>query len=114
MDVRFLRTAEGECPVEDFLDDLSPKDAQKALWVFRLIERQERIPTTYLKKLADTEEIWEVRIQGTRQTYRILAFRQRGQLWLMNGFSKKSRRTDPRQITRAESLRQDFIARQRE
>jgi len=68
--VEFLRTSDGKCPVEDFLDDLSAKDAQKVLWVLRLIENVERVPATYLKKLVGTEEIWEVRIQVTRQTYR--------------------------------------------
>ena len=88
---------------------MSPKDAQKVLWVFRLIERQERVPATYLKKLADSEEIWEVRIQGTRQACRVLAFRQQDHLLVMNGFTKKSRRTDPRQVVRAERMRRDHI-----
>lgn len=111
MVVAFLRTEAGECPVEEFLDGLFPKDAQKVLWVFRLIERLERVPTSYLKKLVGTDEIWEVRAQGTRQAFRVLSFLQGDRLWLMNGYSKKSRRTDAREIRRAEGMRREFIVR---
>jgi len=111
-EVRFLRTKAGKCPVEEFLDGLAAKDAQKVLWVFRLIERLERVPTWYLKKLVGTEEIWEVRAQGTGQTFRILGFRYGERLWLTNGYSKKSRRTDAREVQRAERMRRDFITRQ--
>jgi phage-related protein len=113
MRIRFLRTPDGQSPVESFLDGLPPKDAQKVLWTFRLLERLERIPITYLRKLAGTAEIWEVRIQGTRQIYRVLGFHHRGTLWLTNGYSKKSRRTDRLQIARAERSRTDFITAQR-
>ena len=99
--------------LEGFLDGLPPKDAQKALWVFRLIERIERVPITYLRKLTGTEEIWEVRIQGTRQIYRVLGFRHRETLWLTNGYSKKSRRTDRQQIAKADRSRANFITAQR-
>lgn len=105
MRIRFLRSEDGSCGAEDFLDALPPKDAQKALWVLRLIEHLDRVPTTYLKKLQGTEEIWEVRIQGTRQTYRILGFLDQQALWLTNGYSKKDSRTDRREISRAETLR---------
>ena len=110
--VRFVRTAEGRCPVEEFLDALPAKDAQKVLWVFRLVERLDRVPRTHLKKLTGSEEIWEVRVQGTRQTYRVFCFYEEKTLWAMHGYSKKSRRTDPREIRRAERMRREFFARQ--
>jgi hypothetical protein len=72
--VRFYRTADGRCPVEEFLDDLPPKDAQKVLWVFRVIERLDRVPKAYLKKLTDSEDIWEVLVSGSGRIYRILSF----------------------------------------
>lgn len=112
MVVEFLRTEAGECPVEEFLDRLAPKDAQKVPCVLRLIERLERVPASYLKKLVGTEGIWEVRAQGTRQTFRILSFRHGDGLWVMNGYSKKSRRTDAQEVRRAERMRRGFITRQ--
>lgn len=91
------------------MDSLSAKDAQKVTWVLRLIERLERTPTSYLKKLTGSEEIWEVRIQSSGQSFRIMAFFDGDDLWLMHGFSKKGRRTDPREIRRAERMRRDHL-----
>jgi len=107
--IRFLRTSEGICPVEEFLDGLSAKDAQKVLWVLRLIEGLDRVPRTYLKKLTGAENIWEIRVQGTRQIYRIFCFPYREDLWAMQGYSKKNRRTDSQEIRRAERLRRDYM-----
>ena len=112
--IRFLRSEDGACAVEDFLDALAPKDARKALWVLRLIERLQRVPVTYLKKLTGTDEIWEVRIQGTRQTYRILGFLEHERLWLTSGYAKKDRRTDRREISRAERLRAHHVSSRRD
>ena len=60
----FYRTEDGRCPVEEFLDSLQAKEAQKVLWVLRIIEEFEIVPTHYLKKLTDTEEIWDVELRS--------------------------------------------------
>ncbi len=39
------------------------KQAQKVLWVLRLVEKLEHVPGQDLKKLINTEDIWEVRGQ---------------------------------------------------
>jgi len=52
----FYRTEEGRCPVEEFLDSLQAKEAQKVLWVLRIIEELELVPTQYFKKLTDSGE----------------------------------------------------------
>ncbi len=57
--VLFYRTADGRCPVQDFLDALPSKAAQKVVWVLRLLEDLEMIPAVYFKKLSGTEEIWD-------------------------------------------------------
>jgi|APSaa5957512622_1039677.scaffolds.fasta_scaffold74438_2 phage-related protein len=111
--VRFLRTAKGRCPTEEFLDGLPPSDARKVLWVLRLIERVDRVPATYLKKLTATEEIWEIRVRGAGQSYRVLCFRLAEVLWVMSGFPKKSRRIPVGQIERAKRMRREFTERQR-
>ena len=49
--VEFYRTDVGKCPIEEFLDSLSGKQAQKIAWVLQLIEDLDVIPTAYLKKL---------------------------------------------------------------
>jgi len=42
--VNFYRLPNGKSPVEDFLDSLTGKQAQKVLWVLQLIEELEVIP----------------------------------------------------------------------
>ncbi len=37
-EITFYRTDSDKCPIEEFLDLLSGKQAQKVLWVLRLIQ----------------------------------------------------------------------------
>jgi len=46
-EVIFYRTESGDCPVEEFLDALSAKQAQKVTWVMELIEDLETVPVKY-------------------------------------------------------------------
>jgi hypothetical protein len=62
--ITFYITADGKCPVQDFLDALPGKVAQKVVWVLRLLEDLEMVPATYFKKLVGPEDIWECRIQS--------------------------------------------------
>jgi len=41
----FYRTEDGRCPLEEFLDSLQPKEAQKVLWVLRIIEEFKMVLT---------------------------------------------------------------------
>ena len=47
-------------------------------WVFRLIERIDRVPRQYFKKLTATDEIWECRVRTTRGSYRFFPFFGKG------------------------------------
>ena len=89
--VNFYRLSNGETPVEAFLDSLTGKQAQKALWVLQLIEELENVPRQYFKKLVDSEGIWEVRIQFGKDIFRLLGFFDgKTLLILTNGFVKKT------------------------
>ena len=48
--------------MEEFLDSLLGKQAQKVVWVLRLIEELEVVPSQYFKKMVNTKDIWEVRV----------------------------------------------------
>ena len=61
--VIFYRTSNGKCPVQEFLDSLPGKAAQKIAWVLSLIEDIDILPASYFKKLVGSDEIWECRIQ---------------------------------------------------
>jgi phage-related protein len=110
----FYQTEKGKCPVEEFLDSLDPKEAQKVSWVLRFIQELERVPSQYFKKLTGTGEIWECRVNISSKSYRIFAFFLEGDtLVLTHGYSKKSQKTDVRQIKRAENYRRDYFDRKR-
>jgi len=113
-EINFYRDKLGYCPVEEFIDSLNAKQAQKIAWVLRLIEEQESIPSSYLKKLVNTEEIWEVRIQLGNNIFRVLGFFEDNNLIILtSAFHKKSQKTPKKEIELAEKRRKDYLKRRR-
>jgi phage-related protein len=112
--VLFYKTIDGKCPVQEFLDSLSGKVAQKVLWTLNLLEDLEIIPSIYFKKLTGTEGIWECRIQYGSNIYRIFCFfDSHSVVVLTHGLVKKSQKTPQREIDKAESYRKDFLSRRK-
>lgn len=110
--VEFYRFPNGNSPIEEFLDSLTGKQAQKVLWVLRLIEELDVVPRQYFKKLVDSEGIWEVRIQFGNDIFRILGFFASGVLLVMtNGFAKKTQKTPPQEIELAIRRKREYLAR---
>jgi phage-related protein len=96
--------------VEEFLDALTSKQAQKVAWVLQLIEELEVVPTQYFKKLVNTEDIWEVRIQQGGNIFRLLGFFDGATLIILTqGFAKKSQKTPLDEIRLAESRKRDYF-----
>ena len=73
-EISFYKTTAGKSPVEEFLDSLTGKQAQKVAWVLRLIEEIDKVPAQYFKKLPGTADIWEVRVQMGGDIVRLLGF----------------------------------------
>jgi phage-related protein len=112
--ILFHQTAAGRCAVREFLDSLDSKTAQKVIWVLQLIEELDRVPERYFKKLAGSDEIWEVRVHHGAHFIRLFGYFGEGSsLVLTNGFSKKSRKTPIREILTAESCRKEHFARRK-
>jgi phage-related protein len=96
-------TVSGKSPVEDFLDLMSSKQAQKTAWVFSLIEELPTVPTNYLKKLVNTDDIWEVRVAFANDIFRFLGFFDGAELIVLNhAFQKKTQKTPRKDIKIAE------------
>jgi phage-related protein len=113
-EIEFYRTEKGRCPVEEFLDSLSDKHAQKVAWVLRLVEKLDRVPEQYLKKLAGNEHLWEIRAQFGGNSYRLLGFFDGPVLLILtSAFSKKQQKTPSREIEVAEARRSDYLERRR-
>lgn len=108
----FYRTEDGKCPVQDFLDSLSGKVAQKVAWVLRLVEDLDIVPANYLKKLVNSQEIWECRIQLGSNIYRIFCFFEgKSIIVLTHGIVKKTQKTPPHEIEKAETYRKAYLQR---
>ena len=100
---------EGErCRLIQFLDNLSEREMDK---VFGYIEHiAEHGPPNNIekyRKLRGVEELWELKIAKVR----IIVFYARpDRMILAHGFRKRSRRTPPKEIARAEHLRDEYLA----
>jgi phage-related protein len=111
--VVFYKTQRGYCPVKEFLDSLSGKEAQRLAWLLTLVEEIDRIPENHFKKLRGTDGIWEGRIQLGVRTFRLLGFFYSNATFVVtNGFAKKSQKTPRREIQTAERYKQDYYERQ--
>lgn len=111
-EIRFYRSESGSCPVEEFLDSLSGKQAQKAAWVLQLIEDMDIIPVQYFKKLVNTDDLWEVRVQTGNNIFRLLGFMDGEKLVVLNhGFQKKTQKTPKKEIQVAEARKKDYLKR---
>lgn len=110
----FYRTSSGNNPVEDFLDFLSPKQVQKVIWVLKLVTELESIPTKYFKKLVNTDDIWEIRVQLDNNIFRILCFFDSNNIIILtNGFIKKTQKTPKTEIELAEKRKNDYLQRKK-
>ena len=87
------------------------KVTQKIVWVLRLLEDLDKVPSSYFKKLIGTEEIWECRIQFGSNAYRIFCFFMNHSVVLTHGFVKKSQKTPADEMERAQAYRRDFLKR---
>jgi len=70
--ISFYRTASGNCPVKEHLDNLTDVQATKIAWVLKLIREIDQVPSKYFKKLVKTNDIWEARVDVGRNTFRLL------------------------------------------
>jgi phage-related protein len=110
-EINFYRTANGNCPVEEFLDSLTGKQAQKVAWTLQLIEELDRVPGKYLEKMTGTDNLWEVRVEFAGNIFRLLGWLDGGTLILGHGFQKKTPKTPAREIETTEQRKNDYFNR---
>lgn len=111
-EIIFYRTESGFCPVEEFLDSLSPEHAQKATWVMQLVEELEIIPVKYFKKMTGTDGLWEVRVQSGNNIFRLFGFLEGKNIIVLNhAFQKKTQKTPKKDIQISETRKKDYLRR---
>ena len=114
--VEFYETRDGQCPVQEFLEDLriksaSNKDAriqhkQASLYIELLQQNGTRLNDNITKHLEDG--IWELRPGNNRVFY---FFYENNTFVLLHQFRKKSQKTPKREIEKAKSERIDYLSR---
>ena len=110
--ITFYTTTTGRCPVEEYLNDLPDKTVRKITWVLRVVRDLERVSSRYLKKLVNTDEIWEIRIDVGHRAFRLLGFFDGPELIVLtNSFQKKTQRTPRAEIRIAEKRKADYFSR---
>lgn len=109
--LEFYKTADGKCPVAEFIDSLPTKVSVKIAWSLKLIQETEIVPKTYLKKLTDTD-FYECRTEMSGNIYRILGFFDDGNLIILtNGFQKKTQKTLSNEIEICRQRKADYLKR---
>jgi len=110
--ISFYTTASGKCPVKDHLDSLPENQVTKIVWVLKLIRELDQVPSKYFKKLKNTEDIWEVRVDVGKNTFRLLGFfHGRELIILTNSFQKKSQKIPFKEIGLAEKRKKEYLGR---
>ena len=78
----------------------------------KLVRELDLVPAKYFKKLTNTDDIWEVRVDVGKNTFRLLGFFQGRELIILtNSFQKKSQKTPMNEIKLAEKRKKDFLSR---
>lgn len=73
------------------------------------------VPSQYFKKLVNTDDIWEIRVQVGRNTFRLLGFFDGSKLVILNhAFAKNSQKIPKSGIAIAEQRKRDYFRRKPE
>ena len=110
--IEFYRKVSGQNPIEDFLDQLPAKSAQKVTWVLKLVEDLDQVPSNYFKKLVNTQDLWEVRASAGSNIFRLIGFFDGPNIVVVaHAFQKKTQKTPKRAIKIAEDRKKDYFRR---
>jgi len=67
------------------------------------------VPKKFFKKLKNTDDLWEIRVDANKGIYRIFSFFDNGNLViLLSGFQKKTQKTPKKEIKQAERLKKEY------
>ncbi len=107
--VEYVELPNGRIPAREFLDALDDKaTARIDAFIDRLRVYGNRMQGKFVKKL--TDDIFELRVKQFDRIFRVLFFYQPGMLIVItSGFQKKTEKTPPGEITRAEQLKKLWL-----
>ena len=113
-EIEFYETASGNQPVEKFIRSLEREDKAKILFTLKYIQSEEIIPSSILKKMVGTPDLWEIRIKGKGGIFRLLCFFDGDRIIVaLSGFQKKTEKTPKLHIQTAINRKKDYLRQQR-
>ena len=79
-------------------------------YVFRVIKTVEKVPEKFLKHIAGTEGLYEIRIESGSDIYRVFCCFDKGNLVILfNAFQKKTQETPRSEIEMAQKLKLEYF-----
>ena len=94
----------------DFYKALQAKQKEKIKYVLELIRQVERMPEKFLKSIAGTKRLYEIRVEYESNIFRIFCCFDEGKLVvLLNAFQKKTQKTPRREQERAKFLMKEYF-----
>ncbi len=111
-DVQLYEKANGDCPIQDFLDSLDDKMAAKMYGMIELLEENgPALKKPYSEHLQDG--IFELRAKFSSNITRVLYFFYIDKkIILTNGFVKKTQKTPKKELLTAIKYRKDYFDRE--
>jgi phage-related protein len=109
-EILFYKNNSNRNTIEEFLNTLNDKEVEKVLWVFKLIREDDSISSRFYKKLVNTDDIIEIRVQHANNNFRFLGFEHEGKLIILtNAFKKKDQKTPKKEIELAQNRKKEYI-----
>ena len=82
----------------------------KINFVLRLVETQRIIPKKFFRFLEGSDGIYEIRVEIEGNIYRVFCCLDEGAVVvLFHGIQKKSQKTPPKEIKRAETIKKEYF-----
>jgi hypothetical protein len=82
----------------------------KIEFVLDLVRHQRNVPKKFLKKLVDTNDLFEIRVITTFKNIRIICFFDGATVVvLLNSFQKKDQKLPKKELKRAERMKSEYL-----
>jgi len=94
----------------DFYNDLPSSIQKKYDYVFVIIMQAEQIPIKFFKKLKDSNNLYEIRIEAQSNIYRTFCcFDGNNLVILFNSFQKKTQKTPKKELQKADKIKKQYF-----